>query len=357
MARDNLVSEWDSRTGNYIGVYTALGTSVTGVYANNQSAASHAVPPWVNSSGFGQGGDMPWLEIKRTGYVVTTYCSLDGSDGSYTQVQQVDYSTSPWGPTMYLGLDLINTTQLVGDSSGDFDTVNFMGTAGSADMTTTEFALNGGAKLSPGLVMTVNKVSTNGVALPTGCWGATGSGANNIDDVDFTGTGIAVIAMPIPLTITGTADITIASTDSGGAVVFYPDPVVGGGIPPYTTNVDWPSGTAFPLGNTTVTWSATDSACPAGRTVYASFKVSVLPPPELPLSGFSMPGGTPTFDIPTSVVGFQYRVVYKNNLSDPAWTPVDGTWTVANGGGLQFTDPSTPLPGERFYRIEVSVAP
>ncbi len=363
MVRDNLVSEWDSRTGNYIGIYTALGNSVTAVSANNQSAASHAVPPWVNSANFAQGMVTPYLEIKRTGNIVTMSCSNDGS--TYTEVQQVDYALSPWGPKMYLGLDLINTA--TGGGSGAFDEVNFMGTAGIADLSTTEFALNNGAKLDLGPVMYVNQVSTNGVALANGCWaGSALSGANHIAPAIFasTGTGIAVIGTPLTVTV---PDVTVTTSDPGASVAAtYPAPVIVGGTPPYTTKYVPDSSSLFPVGISTVTCTVTDSSCPFAQIRHGSFRVNVAPPaPALNRAvdantGFTLPGGVPTLTFRT-VAGFRYRVVFTDLVANPpsAWSPLvseaqdPNGWVYATGSYTTIIGPSSLAP-VRFYRVEAS---
>ncbi len=85
--------------------------------------------------------------------------------------------------------------------------------------------------------------------------------------------------------------------------------------------------------------------------------VTVVPPtpptPELPLAGFTRPGGKPTFQIPNTASGFQYTMVYKNALTDPTWTALTGTGTApGNGGTITLSDPSSPLPAVRFYRVK-----
>ena len=75
--------------------------------------------------------------------------------------------------------------------------------------------------------------------------------------------------------------------------------------------------------------------------------------PGLPLSGFTRPGGVPTFSIEKTAIGSTYRLVYKNNLTDSSWTPI-GAGIAGNNGTIALSDTSTPpLPKERFYRLEV----
>jgi DNA-binding transcriptional ArsR family regulator len=90
MARDNL----RPLTGNWAGIWSGV---VSGV-------ASNGVMTTMNIGAGGAG----WLEVTRIGNIVTTYYSVDGI--TYEPGQQVDYTAHPWGPTVYLGLDLINTS-------------------------------------------------------------------------------------------------------------------------------------------------------------------------------------------------------------------------------------------------------
>jgi hypothetical protein len=75
--------------------------------------------------------------------------------------------------------------------------------------------------------------------------------------------------------------------------------------------------------------------------------------PEFPPSGFSMLGGVPTFKVPT-VAGHNYRIVFKNTLAGAGWNTIGaGTWTPGTGSTVTLTDTSSPLPAERFYRLEM----
>ncbi len=86
-------------------------------------------------------------------------------------------------------------------------------------------------------------------------------------------------------------------------------------------------------------------------------------PPDLAfqLSGVSAPrivSMAVTNRIPrlgfTTSAGQSYRVEFKSNLSDPSWTTLSGSESVAGTGGvLEITDPgATAGPGaKRFYRV------
>jgi hypothetical protein len=75
--------------------------------------------------------------------------------------------------------------------------------------------------------------------------------------------------------------------------------------------------------------------------------------PILPTSGFTMPGGVPTFVFPTET-GRSYRIVFKHALTDSAWSVIGtGNWTAGTGADVTLTDSSSPLPAGRFYRLEM----
>jgi hypothetical protein len=350
MLRDSLAS----RVGNSAGIWTALGTSTV------SSTVSNRVFAVLNNN---TGVVTPWLELKKVWNLVGMYASEDGVN--YTLVQEMDFSGNPWGPTMYLGLDLINTATAGG--SGSFEEVSFLGTNGIVDMGATEFALSGGAKMNLGPVMYIKQVSTNGVALADGCWaGSALPGVNHVDPTVFTSTGPGMAVLGLPLTITA-PDVTATITDPWSAVVVtYPSAAVGGGTPPYTTNYFPASGSLFPLGISTVACMVTDSSSPVGRTAYGSFRVIVAPPAPVlnravdANTGFTLPGGVPTFTFGT-VAFFKYRVVYTDHVPNPlsAWLPLvsgetdaDG-WVWAASAYTTITDPS-PMGAMRFYRIEAS---
>lgn len=79
-------------------------------------------------------------------------------------------------------------------------------------------------------------------------------------------------------------------------------------------------------------------------------QASAQPRPSL---GVQISGGQPTLSL-TGDVGTVYSIQYATDLSPTnAW--VDRTLVEAKSGGTTWTDPSTPTPGQRFYRA-VSVA-
>ena len=70
------------------------------------------------------------------------------------------------------------------------------------------------------------------------------------------------------------ANITASSANGGSVPVTYTIPTPSGGTPPYTTSGSPPSGSNFPVGTTTVTVTAQDSAQPP-QTATCTFTVTV----------------------------------------------------------------------------------
>jgi autotransporter-associated beta strand protein len=156
MARDNLVSRYDSHAGASAVIWTgASATTIGGV----MSATNITTP------------GNPWLKITRVGDIVTTYYSSDDID--YTQDKQQDYTASPWGETTYLGLDMTDTTSLPGTASATYEGVNFMGTASMPDLSTTELVLRGGAVVNVECPVKLAKLTIGGVVQPVGTYDAT----------------------------------------------------------------------------------------------------------------------------------------------------------------------------------------
>jgi hypothetical protein len=79
-----------------------------------------------------------------------------------------------------------------------------------------------------------------------------------------------------------------------------------------------------------------------------SFNIIVLSAPRL-TSISRAPGGGISLSFQT-IVGKTYRVEYKDQLDDPAWTPLAGDM-VAASGILSASDPAIQVR-QRFYRVE-----
>ncbi|MFF2372337.1 HYR domain-containing protein, partial [Agromyces sp. NPDC058110] len=112
------------------------------------------------------------------------------------------------------------------------------------------------------------------------------------------------IASPDPLTITAPDDLVVdVPFGETGANVDFDAPTTTGGVAPITVDCDATSGDFFPIGVTTVTCTATDSAPPEQVVLFAvvsdTFTITVVegeePPGEEPppTTGPTDPGTTP----------------------------------------------------------------
>jgi hypothetical protein len=77
-----------------------------------------------------------------------------------------------------------------------------------------------------------------------------------------------------------------------------------------------------------------------------SFTIAVVPPPRLSLA--TITNSVMNFAWST-YPGKTYRVVYKDDLNAPSWTPLD-TDAIAAGYLLFGSDTNTPSH-QRFYRV------
>jgi len=78
-----------------------------------------------------------------------------------------------------------------------------------------------------------------------------------------------------------------------------------------------------------------------------TFTVFVVGPPRI--SGITPPmNGVVTLTLP-AITGKTYRVEYKNNLNDPAWTPLGGN-RLATSATLTIDDNIGSQP-QRFYEV------
>jgi len=174
MARDSL----SQNTGNYAAIWGAdngcQAVGVAGVTTYDES-----IP------------NLPWMEIKKVGNTVTLYNSSDGI--SYIQRMSTN---SVWGPTMYLGLD-VN----YGTIYATWDNVNFMGgsTTNIPNWNTSDIVITGTGRLDLNYIGTcvLSGLYINSSLKAPGTYGATGSGATNIDDVHFLGTGTVTSTKPL----------------------------------------------------------------------------------------------------------------------------------------------------------------
>ena len=87
----------------------------------------------------------------------------------------------------------------------------------------------------------------------------------------------------------------------------------------------------------------------AGSVTSSVAHLTVLIAPSVHLAGIGANGTNVTISV-NSVSGLNYRLEYKNLLTDPAWTPVAPTVS-GTGASISLVDTNTPLAPMRFYRV------
>jgi uncharacterized repeat protein (TIGR01451 family) len=80
-------------------------------------------------------------------------------------------------------------------------------------------------------------------------------------------------------------------------------------------------------------------------------QLTVVFPPTFDAIGFGTGATKATFSL-LSIAGLSYRLEFKNNLSDPNWTPIVPDFA-GNGGVLLLEDTNPPTLNSRFYRVNV----
>ena len=97
----------------------------------------------------------------------------------------------------------------------------------------------------------------------------------------------------------------------------------------------------------------TESYLNIGESMGLAMMALLSPPtPELSGRGVTVTNGLPSFTFPT-VSGFKYRLVYKNSLTDHAWSP--GVWSATSiGAPLSLSDTNAMGQPQRFYRLEAA---
>ena len=96
---------------------------------------------------------------------------------------------------------------------------------------------------------------------------------------------------------------------------------------------------------------AISNAC--GGTVTAPVDLTLVPLTLPVLYDVNASAGSFSFTVETKT-GYDYVVEFKNNLNDPAWTPLV---TVPGSGGPELIFDSAPLPQMRFYRVRQQPGP
>jgi lysophospholipase L1-like esterase len=106
---------------------------------------------------------------------------------------------------------------------------------------------------------------------------------------------------PAQLTLTCPAAQTAVSPTGAPVAVTWQGPTAQGGTPPIQTNCTHASGSAFPVGTTSVGCTAVSPA--ASQSASCSFTVTVTRPPQLAVSKFMAFGDSITFGIKSDAAG------------------------------------------------------
>jgi lysophospholipase L1-like esterase len=107
---------------------------------------------------------------------------------------------------------------------------------------------------------------------------------------------------PAQLTLTCPASQMAVSTTGEPVAVTWQGPTAQGGTPPVQTSCTHASGSAFPVGTTSVGCTAVSAA--ASQSANCSFTVTVTRPPQLAVSKFMAFGDSITFGIKSDPSGF-----------------------------------------------------
>jgi len=155
------------------------------------------------------------------------------------------------------------------------------------------------------------------------------------------------IAELTPLTVTNTA----VDPESGSAgLIFSLDPGFPEGmfIDPTTGNLTWTPSESQGPGTYTIIIRVSDNGIPS-LSATRSFTVFVVRPPRI--SEITAPlNGRVSLSL-SVVVGKTYRVEYKNDLNQAAWSPLGGN-RLATSATLTIEDDIGMQP-QRFYRVMV----
>ena len=110
------------------------------------------------------------------------------------------------------------------------------------------------------------------------------------------------------------------------------------------TITNWPPGAALWL-----VWQMTDSTGKAQGLAIDNLSFSASVPLPVPLT--VQASGTNLFLNWPGAAGQTYQLEYKNNLTDPAWTPV-GNPVTGTGGALTLTN-NSGVSSQRFFHLRL----
>ena len=198
----------------------------------------------------------------RSGLIVRSEPDVSAIDQSN---DDVDGTIDTIPPSLNLG-NVAPLASVEGNTAGGASvTVNATATdnSGSANVTCTRTNSTGTFALVNGTLTFVPLGSWTATCIASDAAGNQTSGSFPIDVKDTTA----------PSVTTSPASIQVAATSSAGAVVTFATPVFGDVVDPNpTVTCIPPSGSVFPVGNTTVTCTATDAS---HNSATASFVVTV----------------------------------------------------------------------------------
>jgi len=102
--------------------------------------------------------------------------------------------------------------------------------------------------------------------------------------------------------------------------------------------------------------AATNNFGPGGNSAWVpATPQAPTSPAFLPGSGVSVNVGTGAATLTfTASDGWQYQIVYKDDLLSGVWTAVPPGWqTASSNGTMTVTDPNATNSPQRFYRVEI----
>ena len=259
-----------------------------------------------------------WFRLTRAGNTYDGYVSSNGVDWALL----ANTNTTALPGTVLLGAAVTAHNNVAGlASTGRFS--NFSVTQPLADLSVTKSAA-GSVYVGSNITYTITVANTGP------------DGANLVTVTD-----------PIPA---GTAHVSSSTTQGSCTLTAGVLNCALGAIPSggsATITLVTSTSTEGTKTNTATVASSTVDPNPANNT--ASVEVSVFGKPVINNLNYNAGAGTFSLSIQTHT-GFSYRVEYKNQLTDPAWSLL--TTVVGDGTVQAITDPG-PLPPTRFYRVVV----
>jgi autotransporter-associated beta strand protein len=185
----------------------------------------------------------------------------------------------------------------------------------------------------------------------TGSWGSSSSGAENVDNTHFSGTGTVLVTTPSSLTLTSSANpanfgqpvvfsASVPGTPTGTVTFYNGTTALGSETLASSSTVDY-TNDSLPVGTNLIT------AVYGGDYVYSPATSSVLVQSILPVL-ISVSGTNLVLQYANSIVGTNYVLVSTPCLLPPiTWTPV--ITNAGTGGTLTFTIPFMPGTTNEFF--------